>query len=456
MTEPAGVPGGSLTWQRVLERLRSKLTPQQYETWFARLSEPRQDGDRLCLKVPNRFYADWLMRNYEDVLSSTVAEVTGTRPSLLIEVESQEVLGSEKSAEPFEFVTAPKGSPPGVTLNPHHTFDSFVVGPNNRLAHAAAMAVGDSPGDAYNPLFLHGACGLGKTHLLHAVWRRMVERQPDARIVFLSCEGFVSDFVRALETNQVETFRQRYRQADAFIVDDVHFLANKERTQEEFFHTFNSLYARRRQVVLSSDSSPQEIPTLTERLVSRFKWGLVARLDPPSFETRLAIVRQKTEARNLHINDEVASLVAQRVSSNVRELEGAVIRLVGYASLSGRPLDLELANEVLRDSGLRRPGMLLETIQEVVARAYKVRRSELVGKRRTKSLAFPRQVAIYLARKLTGHSLAEIGQAFGGRDHSTVLYAYNKIERERAGNPQLRDMIERLSGELRRPEERKG
>ena len=432
-------------WQRVLEHLRGRLSAQQFETWFVPLSAHRCRPERLHLMAPNRFYADWLLSNYRDILTAAAAAVTGSRPELLIEVVPQTDEDHE-SSQPFPEPTEPPRDQP--VLNLRLTFDAFVVGPSNRLAHAASLAAAESPGGAYNPLFIHGACGLGKTHLLQAVCHHLLERDPNARVMYLSCEAFVSDFIRALGTNQVEAFRTRYRSADVLVVDDIHFLANKERSQEEFFHTFNTLYSRTRQVLLSSDSPPADIPTLTERLVSRFKWGLVARLDPPSFETRQAIIRQKAEARGLKITDEVTSFLAERVSTNVRDLEGAVIRLTGYASLSGRTLDLELASEVLNETGSKQTGLTIESIQAVVAQTYKVKCSELTGKRRPKSIAYPRQVAMYLARKLTGKSLEEIGKAFGGRDHSTVLHACEKIRKETESAPQLHDLLERLSGQI--------
>jgi len=427
-------------WELVLSRIRAKVSSQQFETWFAPLAVEACRAGLLRLLVPNRFYAEWLLNHYPELLKGVTAEVTGALPELSIEV-SPDAQAPQPEPTP---AAAEQPASPDLFFNPRLTFEHFVVGPNNRLAHAASMAVAESPGGTYNPLFIHGGCGLGKTHLLQATCQQVVKRNPAARVLYVSCEGFISDFISALEKNALEAFRARYRDVDVLVVDDVHLLARKERSQEEFFHTFNALHSATRQVILSSDSPPSEIPTLAERLVSRFKWGLVTRIDPPAFETRLAIIQQKAHERGMALPDEVAAFVAERVSSSVRDLEGAIIRLVGYASLSGRPLDLELAGEVLAEPRMRQTGPTIDAIQEAVATAYKVKRSDLVGKRRPKSIAYPRQIAMYLSRKLTGKSLGEIGKSFGGRDHSTILYACSKIAQDIENEPSVRDMVERI------------
>ena len=439
-----GLSTDSHNWQRVLERLRAKVSAQQYETWFAPLYAGACRAGELRLLVPNRFYADWLLSHYHEILSDAAAEVTGARPELSIEVDPS----GQSVPEPIEREPLPAPAESDHMLNPRLTFEHFVVGPNNRLAHAASLAVAEAPGGAYNPLFIHGGCGLGKTHLLQAACHRVIERHPGSVVRYVSAEAFVSDFISALEKNTLERFRARYREADILVVDDVHFLAGKDRSQEEFFHTFNALHSRTRQVILSSDSPPTEIPTLTERLVSRFKWGLVTRVEAPAYETRLSIVRQKASERGMELSDEVAGFVAQRMSSSVRDLEGAIIRLVGYASLSGRKLDLELAHEVLAEPTARRAGPTIDAIQEAVASAYKMKRADLTGKRRPKEIARARQLAMYLSRKWTAKSLEEIGKAFGGRDHSTVMYACAKMEKEIGGTPELKETMERIEKEL--------
>ncbi len=334
-------------------------------------------------------------------------------------------------------------------LNPSYTFENFVVAPSNRLAHAASVAVCEAPGMAYNPLFLHGTVGLGKSHLLQATCHQLLNRHPRMRFLYLSCETFVNQLIASVERGEIERFRYRYRHLDALIVDDIHFLADKERTQEEFFHTFNTLYQSQRQVILSSDLPPHEIPHLEERLISRFKWGLVARLDRPTFETRVAIVAKKARLRGVELPDEVTRYIAKCVTSNIRELEGAVTRIAGEAQLTEVTITLELAERVLAEV-LPRPRRAI-TVPEVinaVTRHFGVRVSDLQGKRRHKSIALPRQVSMYLARRVTGLSLGEIGGYFGGRDHSTVLHANRKIEEKLPQDGELRGTVESLLHEL--------
>jgi len=336
-----------------------------------------------------------------------------------------------------------------VVLNSKYTFDTFVVGPCNRFGHAAAMGAGEAPGKSYNPFFLHGRVGVGKTHLLQAVCFSVLERWPETRILYLSCETFVNHFISALENGDMAEFRNKYRNVDVLVVDDIHLLANKERTQEEFFHTFNTLYNAGKQIVLSSDSPPKDIPTLQERLVSRFKWGMVTEIEPPCYETRMAIVKRKSRDRGHEVPDDVAQLIAEHIDQNVRELEGAVTRLIGYSSLTGRPITLELAREALADVFQVRRGVpTMDDIISVVTEYFSVKLTELQSKKRTKSIAFPRQIAMYLARKITRHSLGEIGGFFGGRDHSTVLYAINRIAtaitQDEETRAQVDGMLDRL------------
>ncbi len=336
-----------------------------------------------------------------------------------------------------------------VVLNPKYTFENFVVGPCNRFGHAAAMGAGEQPGKHYNPFFLHGRVGVGKTHLLQAVCFAILSRWREARILYLSCETFVNHFIAALENGDLAEFRNKYRQVDVLVVDDIHLLANKERTQEEFFHTFNTLYNAGKQIVLSSDSPPKDIPTLQERLVSRFKWGMVTEIEPPCYETRMAIVKRKSRDRNTNVPDDVAQLIAEHIDENVRELEGAVTRLIGYSSLTGREITLELAREGLADLlHVRRGAPSMDDIIQEVTQHFGVKLSELQSKKRTKSIAYPRQVAMYLARKVTRHSLEEIGGWFGGRDHSTVLYAVDRIGSRLTSDPACKQSVEELLGRL--------
>jgi chromosomal replication initiator protein len=338
-----------------------------------------------------------------------------------------------------------------IALNQHYRFDAFVVGPCNRFAHAAAVGVSESPGTAYNPFFLHGSVGLGKTHLLQSLCYSILERQPEARIVYLSCESFVNHFISALESSDLQKFRNKYRNADVLVVDDIHVLANKERTQEEFFHTFNTLYNAGKQIVLSSDSPPKEIPTLQERLVSRFKWGLVTEIEAPCYETRVAILKRKSKDRGYELPDDVAGMLSEHIDTNIRELEGAVARLLGYASLNQQAITCELARKVLRDVFVQVRGQpSLEDIQRIVTAHFNVKLTDLQSRKRTNAIALPRQVSMYLARKVTRHSLEEVGGFFGGRDHSTVLYAIERVEREIRDDARFKDLIAGFLSQLQR------
>ena len=333
-----------------------------------------------------------------------------------------------------------------VVLNPQYRFDNFVVGPCNRFAHAAALGVSEMPASAYNPFFLHGSVGLGKTHLLQSMCFALLERVPDTRILYLTCETFINHFIGALENGDLHKFRGKYRNVDVLVVDDIHMLANKDRTQEEFFHTFNTLYNAGKQIVLSSDSPPKEIPTLQERLVSRFKWGLVTEIEPPCYETRMAIIRRKSKQRGKELSEDVAQLLAENVANNVRELEGAVTRIIGFATLSAQEITPELVRKVLSDLFVRvgRGQPTMDDILKVVTGNFNVKTTDLQSRRRTNAIAYPRQVGMYLARRITRHSLEEIGGFFGGRDHSTVLYAIDKVERMQREDENFRALVGRL------------
>ena len=337
-----------------------------------------------------------------------------------------------------------------MVLNQRYRFDNFVVGPCNRFAHAAALGVSEMPGSAYNPFFLHGNVGLGKTHLLQSMCFSLLDRLPNTRILYLSCETFVNHFINSLENGDMHEFRGKYRNVDVLVVDDIHMLANKERTQEEFFHTFNTLYNAGKQIVLSSDSPPKEIPTLQERLVSRFKWGLVTEVEQPCYETRMAIIKRKSKQRGRELPEEVAQLLAENLATNIRELEGAVTRVIGFATLSGNEITPPMVRKVLSDvfQNVGRGQPTVDDVLKVVTGHYNVKVTDLQSRRRTNAIAHPRQIGMYLARKITRHSLEEIGGFFGGRDHSTVLYAVDKIERLQREDDQFRALIGRFLDEL--------
>jgi len=329
-----------------------------------------------------------------------------------------------------------------IGLNPRYTFENFVVGPCNRFCHAVSLGTAEAPGKTYNPLFLHGSVGLGKTHLLQSICYSLIDNWKDVRILFLSCETFVNHFISALENGDLQKFRHKYRHVDVLVVDDIHVLANKERTQEEFFHTFNSLYNAGKQIILSSDSPPKDIPTLQDRLVSRFKWGLVTEIEPPCYETRMAILRRKGRERGQELPDEVAQIIAEHIDTNIRELEGAINKLYSFSNVTGRAITVEFAREVLTEVFTKRRGQpSMDDIIEVVTSHFSVKLSELQSKKRTNQIAFPRQIAMYLARQITRHSLEEIGGFFGGRDHTTVLHAARKLTRLAQEDEQVRGLL---------------
>jgi len=463
-------------WERLLEAVRARVRPEQYETWFRRSALAHIDDERVEIAVQNGFSRDWMQTYYRTVLEEAVCATLGSRRRVEIAVDPELLAtlapadaGSDASSRPGGRRGARRGRAgalsglsdlardglvPGsdIGLNPKYTFENFVVGPCNRFAHAAALGTAEAPGAVYNPLFLHGSVGLGKTHLLQSTCSSILASWNDARILFLSCETFVNHFISALENGDLHKFRNKYRNVDVLVVDDIHILANKERTQEEFFHTFNTLYNAGKQIVLSCDSPPKDIPTLQERLVSRFKWGLVTELEPPCYETRMAILKRKSRERGHELPDDVARLLAERIDTNIRELEGAVTKLLGYAGMSGAAVTPELAREALQEVfTVRRGAASMEEIMSLVTGHFGVKATDLQSKKRTNAIAFPRQVAMFLARKITRHSLEEIGGFFGGRDHSTVLYAVDKIGKLVGSDGQSRELVSCFLQELQPP-----
>ncbi|MFG0320239.1 MAG: chromosomal replication initiator protein DnaA [Planctomycetota bacterium JB042] len=449
-----------------LVHVQELVQPQQFNTWFRDVKVTDRADDGLRVLAPNSFVRDWISNYYGDILGQAARQAFGRDRDLVLGVDPDAPPAPriEEPQTPGAAVTAVTGGGPArpartspeldsysdTILHPDYRFDNFVVGASNQFANAAATAVAAAPGSSYNPLFLHGSVGLGKTHLLQAICHEILRREPGTSILYLSCESFINHFIHALETNDLNAFRRKYRNVDVFLVDDIQLLANKDRTQEEFFHTFNTIYNLGHQIVLSSDAPPKEIPTLQERLVSRFKMGLVVEMGAPDFETRVNILKTKSKLRGHDLPDEVAQHVAERVSTNIRELEGAVIRLIGYASLTDRPISLELAKEAMAgDTPTLTSATTIHDVVSVVTKYYQVRLSDLQSKRRTHSIAFPRQVCMYLARKTTGLSLGEIGGYFGGRDHTTVLYAEDKITKLVANDPHKRDVIQHLLNQIK-------
>lgn len=435
----------TISWPALLQGVRTRY-PDLFRAWFQELPDGRLEGGELRVIVDNPAHARYL----REACSSAFIQVAMSLTGLLISVRF--ICPTEGERIP---INAPAADPlSSAGLNIDYTFDQFVVGPSNRLAHAACRAVFSQPGTLYNPLFIHGASGLGKTHLLQAICAQFIQTRPDVSVLYVTCEKFVNDFVRAIETGQVPQFREAARQVDVLAIDDVQFLASRESSQEELFHTFNVLYQSHKQIILSADSPPTEIPTLEERLVSRFNWGLVTQIDPPNRETRQAILHKKARLRGSEIPADVLDYIAERVESNVRVLEGTLTKLISATSIGREPMTLDMARSVLTEAGAptSRP-LQVGDILEAVSQHFGVKLSELIGRKRSRSISYPRQIGMYLARKLTPLSLEEIGLHFGGRDHSTVLHAERVIDASRQQSKDTAATLTRLTNQLltRRP-----
>ena len=453
-----------LDWNSVLTEAQKRVRKQQFDTWFSNISFVDLEDNKLLLGVPNPFFRDWLRNNYINVIKQSVKAVTGSDVQVEFSLsgdqhEDEGAVGEAAKVEVGRPVYAPEPPRPfgrnlsapvaDIGLHGQYLFENFVVGPCNNLAHAAALAVAETPSQAYNPLFMHGSVGLGKTHLVQAIAHALLNRHPRPKIVYMSCESFMNQFISAVRHGDIENFRYRYRQVDALLIDDIHFLEKAERTQEEFFHTFNALYNAQRQIVITSDSPPKEIPTIEERLVSRFKWGMVTKLSLPTYETRVAIIQKKAQLKGRSFPEEVVGYIAEHIASNIREIEGAIIKIIGYASLMNKSIDIALAKDALLDTIDReRTTISMEDIQNAVVKHYKIKLSDLQSKKRSKAISHPRQVSMHLARRLTDYSLKEIGGYFGGRDHSTVMHACDKIERLLGNDTFLAATIERLTEDL--------
>jgi chromosomal replication initiator protein len=451
-------------WSRILESAREGLPEQSYKTWLSSTHAVALSESELVVEAPSAFHVEWIEDKFTPMLEDAARKVlgrplhVGSKPGGSPSLTAPPSLRLDAPA-PFEAPlpsTAPSqnGSPlPSTPLNERYTFGRFVVGSTNQLAAAACHAVADHPGRMYNPLFLYGGVGLGKTHLMHAIGHRMAEENPSRHVIYVTSERFTNELVMSIQEGTTAEFRRRYRRADLLLVDDVHFLEGKERTQEEFFHTFNTLYDAQRQIVLTSDRPPKGIVELEERLISRFEWGLVADIKPPDYETRYAILRKKAEDDRLSLDDDVLSFIAYSCTASVRELEGAIIKLLAYSSLKNQEITVSLARTAL--SGILRhdaaPSRLTpELIRDLVARRWNVRPDALTSKRRTKDLTTPRQVAMYLIKQLLDTPLVQIGDVFGGRDHSTVIHSIRKVEAELQEDASFRQQVEAVESELRR------
>ena len=455
--EHAGELTAEGLWDDVSARLREALNETTFRNWFSEVSAASVDEDSFVLVVPNDFTREWIEGHFLELIRAAVKDATGRPRRVRLTVEEHEGPAPPVAAEAGAVhataqppPTVPRSDPAGI--NPKYTFDSFVIGSSNRFAHAAALAVAEAPAQAYNPLFIYGHTGLGKTHLLHAVANYVGQHNANMTVRYVTSETFVNDFINSLRDKRIEGFKQRYRTYDVLLIDDVQFFEHKERIQEEFFHTFNSLHEAGRQVIMSSDRPPRDIATLEDRLRSRFEWGLITDIQPPDLETRIAILRRKVKYDGIDVDDpEVLTFVASRVSTNIRELEGALTRVVAYSSLTGRQMDVGLAQDVLRDVFPHGEvaAVSIDRIQELICERFSVSLSELTGDRRSQNIVYPRQVAMYLSRELTDSSLPKIGREFGGRDHTTVIHATTKISRLIREDRSVYNLVQELTARIK-------
>src|SRR6187397_332325 len=430
-------------WDEILSHIQTKVNRHSFYTWFKPTAFMADDARVVTVRVPNSLFKDWITKHYSGVIAEALNEV-GRQDAAVNFVASPLADGEMPTLPPPEIT--PDTIPPPTTsvagLNPRYTFDTFIVGTSNQFAHAAARAVAEAPSRSYNPLFIYGGVGLGKTHLMHAIGRYVLEHFGGTRLTYISAERFMNEMIQAMRYDRSMDFRERYRSVDVLLVDDIQFIAGKDGTQSEFFHTFNALHDAQKQIVLSSDSPPNEIQAIEERLRSRFEWGLIADIQPPDLETKVAILKKKAEAEAVPLPDNVAIYIAGKIKSNIRELEGSLIRLIAYASLTGREITLSLAQDVLRNVLQNDDrAVTIESVQKAVAEHYSLKVTELKLKNNSKSVALPRQVAMYLCKNLTSASLPEIGRSFGGKHHSTVIHSIKKIELLRGHDPSFNNLI---------------
>ncbi len=437
-------------WDEALAVIRGRISRQSFEAWFRPLTLGKVEENRIHILLPNRFFKEWFEEHYLGLLRSALEDLLFSKVDIkLLLPDKAGAPTSQASEESGERRAARRPRESGVQLNPRYTFDSFVVGTSNQFAHAASMAVADQLAKTYNPLFIYGGVGLGKTHLLHAIGHHARQRDPRLRLSYVSSEKFTNDLINAIRFDSTVEFRNRYRSLDLLLIDDIQFIAGKERTQEEFFHTFNDLYDASKQIVISSDRVPREIPTLEERLRSRFEWGLIADIQAPDLETKAAILRKKAQAQGVRLPDEVSLFIAKHVKSSIRELEGSLVRLAAQASFTHQEISLELAQEVLRELTAEQQRLpTISSIQKAVAEFFGVRVDDLRSRGRNKSIVLPRQVAMYLCREIVKASLPDIGEGFGGKDHSTVIHACEKVKRKIAGEDGFRRQVDELTVRL--------
>lgn len=440
-------------WDQTLTIIKAEMSEVSFNTWIKSCEPISISNDTIRISVPNSFTQDILEKRYKDLVANSIKSIC----SKLYKIEfliASDIKSDETSKEDTPELKKNKAvlisDELSTTLNPKYTFDSFVIGNSNRFAHAASLVVAESPAKAYNPLFIYGGVGLGKTHLMHAIGHYILDSNPNARVEYVSSEKFTNELINAIKDDKNEEFRNKYRNVDVLLIDDIQFIAGKERTQEEFFHTFNALHDANKQIILSSDRPPKEIPTLEDRLRSRFEWGLIADIQVPDFETRMAILKKKADVEKLNVANEVMVYIATKIKSNIRELEGALIRIVAYSSLTNKEITVDLASEALKDIISKKQGknITIGIIQDIVASYFNLRIEDLKSQRRTRNVAYPRQIAMYLSRKLTDMSLPKIGEEFGGRDHTTVIHAYEKISENLNTDENLQHTIEDITKKL--------
>ncbi|HKM39660.1 MAG TPA: chromosomal replication initiator protein DnaA [bacterium] len=434
-------------WQRALNQMEHELGRTSYDNWLRPTRAVAIVGNNLLVSVPNPYTREWLETSYSSLIARALQETGAAdlQVHYLIPGDEDEPLAVQPQAPTRASLVDERPN-----LNPKYTFDTFVVGNSNRFAHAASLAVAETPSRSYNPLFIYGGVGLGKTHLMHAIAHHILDGAPRNRVVYVSSETFTNELINCIKDDRINEFRAKYRERDVLLIDDIQFLEGKERTQEEFFHTFNSLYEASRQIIVSSDRAPKELSTLEDRLRSRFEWGLITDIQSPDLETRVAILRKKAQLEQLAVPDESLEYIAIRITSNIRELEGALTRLVAYAQLHSSPITAELTETALQNilPERKRQPITISRIQNLVAKEFDLEAQDLCAKRRTRNLVIPRQIAMYLSRELTDASLPKIGDAFGGRDHTTVMYSCDKVAAEMKGSSELRNLLDRLTAVL--------
>lgn len=435
-------------WEEALKIIEEETSPVSFETWIQPIIPCGMEGNQVILQVENTFFKEMLEKRYLSFIRNAIKFVTKNEYDIVLLTEEEQKAGAFGN---HNLAKEKKADRANRNLNPKYVFDSFVVGNSNRMAHAASLAVAESPAQAYNPLFLYGNSGLGKTHLMHSIGHFILDKNPDAKVLYVTSETFTIELINSIQNNKNEEFRNKYRNIDVLMIDDIQFISKKEGTQEEFFHTFNALYESNKQIIISSDRPPKEIKTLEDRLRSRFEWGLIADVQPPDYETRIAILRKKAERDHITVPDDVMAYIAKNIASNIRELEGALTRIVAFATLTNQDISIALAENSLKDIFSENASTPLtpDLIQQVVAEHYNIRVEDIQGSKKPKNIAFPRQVSMYLCRKLLDISLPKIGESFGGRDHTTVIHAITKIEKQLETDTALQKTIHQLEKDIK-------